>query len=86
MSYSYIVYRGSKEVKNSGSVSVKGFKESVTFKIPLTDYTPGKLKVVIAATNIYGNEVLLDNKDIYNIETDQIYENDFVNLTLTETE
>ena len=56
MAYSYIVYRGSKEVKNSGSVSVKGFKESVTFKIPLTDYTPGKLKVVIAATNIYGND------------------------------
>lgn len=56
MSYSYIVYRGSKEVKNSGSVSVKGFKESVSFKIPLTDYTPGKLKVVIAATNIYGND------------------------------
>lgn len=56
MSYSYIVYRGSKEVKNSGSVSVKGFKESVSFKIPLTDYTPGKLKVVISATNIYGND------------------------------
>ena len=56
MTYSYIVYRGSKEVKKSGSVSVKGFKESVSFKIPLTDYTPGKLKVVISATNIYGND------------------------------
>lgn len=38
------------------------------------------------ATNIYGNEVLLENKNIYNIETGEIYENDFNNLTLAETE
>ena len=42
--------------------------------------------VVDGATNIYGNEILLENKDIYNIETGETYENDFDNLTLAETQ
>ena len=55
MSYSYIIYRGTKEVKNSGNTTVKGHKESVSFTISLTEYTPGNIKVVVNATNIYGN-------------------------------
>ena len=65
MSYSYIIYRGSKEVKNTGSVTVKGYKSSVTLNIPLTDYTPGKVKLVITAANIYGNtKTVTVSKDI----------------------
>ena len=54
MSYSYIIYRNGTEVKNTGSITVKGFKESVSLNIPLTDYTPGDIKLVITATNTYG--------------------------------
>lgn len=54
MSYSYIVYRGDKEVKNTGNVSVKGYKESISLNIPLSEYSPGKIKLVITATNTYG--------------------------------
>ena len=65
MSYSYIIYRGSKEVKNTGSVTVKGYKSSVTLNLPLTDYTPGKIKIVITAANIYGNtKTVTVSKDI----------------------
>ena len=65
MSYSYIIYRGSKEVKNTGSVTVKGYKSTVTLNIPLTDYTPGKIKLVITAANIYGNtKTVTVSKDI----------------------
>ena len=55
MSYSYIVYRNGKEVKNTGSVMVTDFKSSLEFTIKLTDYTPGKIKIIITATNTYGN-------------------------------
>ena len=54
MSYSYIVYRGSKEVKNTGNVIVSDFKESLSLTIPLTEYTPGNLKLYVTATNTYG--------------------------------
>ena len=37
------------------------------------------------ATNIYGEEVLLDNQDIYNITTGETKENSFENLTLVES-
>ena len=53
-SYSYIVYRNGKEVKNTGNTSIKGYKESLTFNISLTDYTPGNIKVIITAVNTYG--------------------------------
>ena len=55
MSYSYIIYRNSKEVKNTGSVAVNDFAESKSFNFSLAEYTPGDIKLVITATNTYGN-------------------------------
>lgn len=54
MSYSYIIYRGSNEVKNTGNVTVAS-KAEVTKTESLAAYTPAKVKIVIVATNIYGN-------------------------------
>ena len=42
-------------------------------------------KLVENATNIYGEQILLDNQDIYDITTGKIKENSFENLTLAET-
>ena len=42
-------------------------------------------KLVDNATNIYGEEILLDNQNIYDITTGEIKENSFENLTLAET-
>lgn len=70
---------------NLTTLSVGG-TASLQRSLAASDTEDNTKTLVENATNIYGNEVLLDNKDIYNIETDQIYENDFVNLTLTETE
>ncbi len=53
-SYSYTIYKGTKEVKNSGNVAVTNFAKEVTKKVSLSSYTPGKIKVVAVATNIYG--------------------------------
>lgn len=53
-SYSYIIYRDTKEVKNTGNVTVLG-QETFSKTESLAAYTPGKIKVVIVATNIYGN-------------------------------
>ena len=54
--------------------------------LAVSDTEDNTKTVVDNATNIYGNKILLENKDIYNIETGQTYENDFKNLTLTETQ
>ena len=54
-SYSYIIYKGTKEIKNTGNVMVKGNKENLTINIPLTNYTPGNIKIVLNATNNHGN-------------------------------
>ena len=53
-SYSYIIYRDTKEVKNTGNVTVLG-QETFSKTESLAAYTPGKIKIVIVATNIYGN-------------------------------
>ena len=42
-------------------------------------------KLVDNAANIYGEEILLDNQNIYDITTGEIKENSFENLTLAET-
>lgn len=42
-------------------------------------------KLIDNATNIYGEEVLLENQDIYNINTGETKENSFENLTLVDT-
>lgn len=55
MSYSYIVYKGSKEVKNSGNVVLPKYDKKVEKELNLSSYTPGNLKIVVSATNIYGN-------------------------------
>ncbi|MBQ2909184.1 MAG: type II secretion system protein [Bacilli bacterium] len=55
MSYSYIIYRNSKEVKNTGSVAVNDFAESKSINFSLSEYTPGEIKLVVTATNTYGN-------------------------------
>ncbi len=55
MSYSYIIYKGSKEMKNSGNISIPNYNTKVTKSVNLADYSPGAVKVVVTATNIYGN-------------------------------
>lgn len=42
-------------------------------------------KLVDNATNIYGEQILLESQDIYDITTGEIIENSFENLTLAET-
>ena len=51
----------------------------------VSDTEDNTIKVVNNATNIYGDEVLLEDKSIYNIETGQTYDNQFENLTLAPT-
>ena len=54
ISWSYIIYKEGKEVKNSGSISLPNYDKSVEKKLKLDEYTPGKIKIVVSATNIYG--------------------------------
>ncbi len=57
MSYSYIVYKDNKEILNSGSVSIANYAKSVEKEVSLSEYTPGQIKIVVTATNIYGSSV-----------------------------
>ena len=54
LSWSYIIYKDGEEVKNSGSTKVENYAKSLTETIDLAKYTPGKVKIVVTATNIYG--------------------------------
>ncbi len=54
LSWSYVVYKDNKEVFNSGSVMIKDYAKNVSKTLDLSKYTPGDLKVVVTATNIYG--------------------------------
>ena len=54
ISYSYVIYKYDKEVKNSGSVALPNYDTRIDKTIDLTPYAPGKLKIVVTATNIYG--------------------------------
>ena len=54
LSWSYIIYKDKKEVLNSGSVMIPSYEKSVEKSIDISKYTPGKIKVVVTATNIYG--------------------------------
>ena len=54
LSWSYIVYRDGKEVLNSGSIMLPNYDKKVEKTLNISKYTPGQLKVVVTATNIYG--------------------------------
>ena len=54
ISWSYIVYKDGKEVLNSGSLAVSDYSSEVQKTIDLSSYTPGRIKIVATATNIYG--------------------------------
>ncbi len=54
LSWSYIVYRDGKEVLNSGSMMLPNYDKKAEKSIDISKYTPGKIKVVVTATNIYG--------------------------------
>ena len=54
LSWSYIIYKDGKEVKNSGSIYLKNYPKSLNETISLAKYTPSKIKIVVTATNIYG--------------------------------
>lgn len=54
ISWSYQIYKYGKEVKNSGSIALPNYDTQLNRTIDLKEYTPGKLKIVITATNIYG--------------------------------
>ena len=68
ISYSYTIYRYDKEVKNSGSVSLSNYDTRLDKTIDLTLYSPGRLKIVVTATNIYGltttKTITTDFKDV----------------------
>ena len=54
-SYSYIIYKNNKEVKNTGNIQEKSLPETKHINFSLEEYTPGDIKLVVTATNIYGN-------------------------------
>ncbi len=54
LSWSYIVYRDGKEVLNSGNIMTSNYPKSIEKTLDVAQYTPGKVKVVVTATNIYG--------------------------------
>ena len=58
LGYSYVVSHndgsGFREVKNSGSLDAE-MKGNMSFSIDLSKWSTGSLKVVVSATNSYGN-------------------------------
>ena len=54
LSWSYMIYKNGKEVLNSGSIMIPTYEKSVEKSLDISKYTPGKIKVVVTATNIYG--------------------------------
>ena len=54
LSWSYIVYKNGKEVLNSGSIMLPNYDKNISKNLNLSKYTPGQLKVVVTATNIFG--------------------------------
>ena len=54
LSWSYMIYKNGKEVLNSGSVMIPSYDKSVEKSLDISKYTPGKIKVIVTATNIYG--------------------------------
>ena len=69
------------DIIDSGLVTTSnGGSGTVSYKFVGTN----KTTVIDNANNIYGDEILLDNKNIYNITTGVTTEDDFENLTLAE--
>lgn len=54
LSWSYIIYKSGREVKNSGSIAIPNYDKQIEKTIKLTEYLPRPLKVEVTATNIYG--------------------------------
>ena len=54
LSWSYIVYRDGKEVLNSGSIMLPNYDKKVEKTLNISKFTPGKIRIVVTATNIYG--------------------------------
>ena len=54
LSWSYIIYKNGKDVLNSGSMMLPNYEKVVEKILNISKYTPGKIKVVVTATNIYG--------------------------------
>ena len=54
LSWSYVVYKNGKEVLNSGSIMLPNYDKKVEKTLNISKYTPGEIKVVVTATNIYG--------------------------------
>ena len=54
LSWSYIVYKNGKEVLNSGNIMLPNYDKSIDKILDISKFTPGKIKVVVTATNIYG--------------------------------
>ena len=65
VSYSYILYRNDKQIKNTGNVQEKGLPATKNINFSLEEYTPGNIKLVVTATNVYGNtKTVTVTKDI----------------------
>lgn len=54
LSWSYIVYKDGKEVLNSGNMLATNYPKTITKTLDVSKHTPGLVKVVVTATNIYG--------------------------------
>ena len=68
LSWSYIIYKNGKEVLNSGNIMLPNYDKSIEKVLNISKFTPGKIKVIATATNIYGlttNEVseVIEYKD-----------------------
>lgn len=54
LSWSYIVYKNGKEVLNSGNIMLPNYDKAIDKVLNISKFTPGEIKVVVTATNIYG--------------------------------
>ena len=55
LSYTITIYKYDEEVYTTGNIEAN-FDTNVTKEIDISKYTPGKIKTVVRATNIYGNQ------------------------------
>ena len=64
LSYTVTIYKYDEEVYTTGNIEAN-FDTEVTKEIDISKYTPGKIKTVVRATNIYGNQSTASKSETY---------------------
>ena len=64
LSYTITVYKYDEEVYSTGNIDAS-YETVITKRINIDKYTPGTLKVVVTATNIFGNTTTLTKEKKY---------------------